>query len=1024
MQNSKALRAKAAALLSSLMLATAATQAQVIYSNYFIGKPATTIDQTPPDVAYTYGGCLGTARWNTATAPASTLMLQNGTLAVGQNSTLLPFTPEPNRVYHLIGTLSLPANSGNWIGLGFSPSNPVNGGAPTRLTDLGGSGWMLVRTTSGGPEQGFAGPGTGNQVFSSDIILAGTASTNVLEVDLDTTAPAWTVAFFINGVQQGSTFTYATNPTIGAVGVTQNGGTGAWLSWSLQAVLPQPQPVVLTQPASTNQYSGATASFSAQPQGQLPLFYQWQAAPAGSSTFTNVTDSANISGSTATTLALRNIPLANVNYRLVCTNSYGAVTSAVATLTALAQAPILSGPQPTLLTQPAGYPFTLSVSAIGSLPIAYQWQLNGANLSDGGRISGSQTSTLTIANAQPSDAGNYRLVAVNSAGPATSSATTVSIVPNVAFYDGSAWAKRGSAAMLGADLLQLTVDNTNQASSIFFDAPVSVTNFEVSFTYQNLDAGGDTGFAFVLQNDSRGLAALGGSGPLGYGTPNAITNSVALAFDITHFPARMALLTNGVVGTFVAPGTLDVSSGDPISITLLYSAGLLGVRLSNTVSTASFATNYALNIPLAVHANQASIGFTGGTTNFGANQQISAFFYGPIGGAPQILSDVPANLPRATGAALNLRPVVVGQQPIAYQWTYNGANLSDGGRVSGAHTAALTVSNLQLSDAGSYQLLVSNALGQNASSVASVTVANVTTLPNGLVVYYTDFTQNPAVALEGLAPDIAQSFAGGNAAGLWNNTSTNPSALLANGTPGTTTGDSQESALLPFVPAAGYLYRMTANISFPASSGNWVGMGFAQSNPNTVTNYGGRFGDNQVIGWSWMLIRTVNTVQGFAGPMTTTTLFNDAALAGNSTYTIRIDLDTTGANWTSAMYINGAQHGSTYSYPAGTPLISAAGLSMNMGTTFTAKNWLLEAAYVNGAPTISSVTRTAGGLAGAGAGGPPNGTFHVLAAPNLSLPLAQWSAVGSGSFDATGHFSFTNAISPGSAQSFYRLQVP
>jgi RHS repeat-associated protein len=62
----------------------------------------------------------------------------------------------------------------------------------------------------------------------------------------------------------------------------------------------------------------------------------------------------------------------------------------------------------------------LSVEVVGASPFTYQWWFNGTSLADSGRISGSQGSTLTIANFQPADAGNYQVVVANAYGAAVS----------------------------------------------------------------------------------------------------------------------------------------------------------------------------------------------------------------------------------------------------------------------------------------------------------------------------------------------------------------------------------------------------------------------------------------------------------------------------------------------------------------------------------------------------------------------------------------------------------------------------
>ena len=77
-------------------------------------------------------------------------------------------------------------------------------------------------------------------------------------------------------------------------------------------------------------------------------------------------------------------------------------------------------------TVPATFPLTATMDqGAGTQVLNYQWQVgtNGVfvNLADGGRISGSKTSTLTLTNAQLADTASYQVVVTNSAGAVTSS---------------------------------------------------------------------------------------------------------------------------------------------------------------------------------------------------------------------------------------------------------------------------------------------------------------------------------------------------------------------------------------------------------------------------------------------------------------------------------------------------------------------------------------------------------------------------------------------------------------------------
>ena len=53
---------------------------------------------------------------------------------------------------------------------------------------------------------------------------------------------------------------------------------------------------------------------------------------------------------------------------------------------------------------------SFSVTATGIAPLSYQWQKDGVDLTDGGRITGANTTTLTIASVMKSDEGGYKCV--------------------------------------------------------------------------------------------------------------------------------------------------------------------------------------------------------------------------------------------------------------------------------------------------------------------------------------------------------------------------------------------------------------------------------------------------------------------------------------------------------------------------------------------------------------------------------------------------------------------------------------
>ena len=81
---------------------------------------------------------------------------------------------------------------------------------------------------------------------------------------------------------------------------------------------------------------------------------------------------------------------------------------------------------PTNQTRNAGSNVTFTAAAFGD-SLTYQWQKNGAPLSNGGNISGATTTSLTISSLLAGDAASYAMVASNSYAMATSAVATLTV---------------------------------------------------------------------------------------------------------------------------------------------------------------------------------------------------------------------------------------------------------------------------------------------------------------------------------------------------------------------------------------------------------------------------------------------------------------------------------------------------------------------------------------------------------------------------------------------------------------------
>jgi large repetitive protein len=121
-----------------------------------------------------------------------------------------------------------------------------------------------------------------------------------------------------------------------------------------------------------------------------------------------------------------------------------------------------------------------------------------------------------------------------------------------------------------------------------------------------------------------------------------------------------------------------------------------------------------------------------------------------------VVTTQPTNQLVAPGATAHFSVVAAGTPTLRYQWQRDGTNLANGGNISGATTAALTVSSVSDADVAAYSCLVTNGLG-NSTVSSNATVALV---DPGFVLQPHDVTTNysATVVLSAAAVGTATAF--------------------------------------------------------------------------------------------------------------------------------------------------------------------------------------------------------------------------------------------------------------------------
>jgi len=174
-------------------------------------------------------------------------------------------------------------------------------------------------------------------------------------------------------------------------------------------VAPPVAPGFVRSPASRTVASGSNVTFQAEATGTPPLTFQW------------LRGGVPINGQILSQLLLAAVrDTDSGNYSVRVTNAAGSATSAEATLTVLDPPAITTQPRSQLVA--SGSRVELTVFAIGSAPLSYQW------LRAGVAVSGATSSTFVLENIKSAQTGAYSVVVTNSVGTATSQSATVEVL--------------------------------------------------------------------------------------------------------------------------------------------------------------------------------------------------------------------------------------------------------------------------------------------------------------------------------------------------------------------------------------------------------------------------------------------------------------------------------------------------------------------------------------------------------------------------------------------------------------------
>ena len=374
-----------------------------------------------------------------------------------------------------------------------------------------------------------------------------------------------------------------------------------------------------------------------------------------------------------------------------------------------------------------------TVAAEGAAPLACQWQFNGINLS------GATNFTLTLTNVQLTNSGNYQAVVSNPYGFALSLSANLSVTnqsPVILTQPANSSPGVGSTASLSVSATgslplgyQWHFNGTNLSGATtstltFSSVPETALGYyDVLIT--NLYGATNSSTAFL---DVIGLAAALEATNLVWTTGGNSPWFVQTNYDSFFYGqlspvARSGVITNNqssvLQTTATGPGKLSfswaVSSQPSVDYLAWYVNGAEQARISGSYPPQN--------------------GWNSQTAYFGAGTLNLQWIYskGPSGSGGQDaawldhVTFTPGEfLPSGSVQPLGANPFPgsnvtfmvqpAGLAPFTYQWQHNGIN------INGATNSSLTITNVQLSDNGTYQVLMGNVYGTALSSSSTLNV--------------------------------------------------------------------------------------------------------------------------------------------------------------------------------------------------------------------------------------------------------------------------------------------------------------
>jgi hypothetical protein len=361
--------------------------------------------------------------------------------------------------------------------------------------------------------------------------------------------------------------------------------------------------------------------------------------------------------------------------------------------------------QPASQTVTAGQAATFSVMASGTAPLSYQWLKNSASI--GGATAANYTTPATIAG----DSGaKFDVVISNSAGSIASTMAILTVNAAAVAPTITAQPANQSVTVGQAATFTVTATGTAPLSYQWQKNSVNITGAGSASYTAPATVATDNGAKFdVIVSNATGSQTSA--------MATLTVNTAAVAPTITTQPANQSV-TLGQTATFsvTATGTAPLSYQWQKN-----SANISGATAASFTTPATVATDNGAKFDVVV-SNSA-----GSKTSSMATLTVNAAAVGPT------ITAQPLNQTVNAGQTATFSVTATGTAPLSYQWQKNTANI--GGATAASYTTPATVTT---DNGAKFDVVVSNAVGSQTSSTATLTVNAVSASTINVVTYHYD----------------------------------------------------------------------------------------------------------------------------------------------------------------------------------------------------------------------------------------------------------------------------------------------